>query len=384
MSGYLYIRRLKCLMKQKQCIFWTLLFPVLLATLFHFAFSNLDGEYRIETIPTAVVSEGSGTSRFVKIMKNAGSQGGIPLFDVKVTDKEAAIRLLKEGKIKGCIMVDNEGDQDTSMRLYVKDSGVEETVLKIFLDQYNQTAAVMKSIQETNEDALVEGLAERLSRNENYLRAADQDTRPSSASVIYFYALIAMACMFGSTWGFNEVITLEADKSSLGARINASPVSKMRLLLSNFLAAFTIHFLCMIFLVFYQKEILKVDFGNDLGSVILVCFVGCLTAVSFGALVTILVKKGENLSSSILTAVTMLGSFAAGLMIPEVKYLIDEKIPFLSNINPAGLIADSLYSLFYYDTPERFQSKIMILAAMAAVFIFLTIVLLRRKEYASI
>lgn len=37
-----FVTRIKCAFRDKEMIFWTLLFPVMLATLFYFCFSNLD------------------------------------------------------------------------------------------------------------------------------------------------------------------------------------------------------------------------------------------------------------------------------------------------------------------------------------------------------
>ena len=49
-----FVTRIKCAFRDKEMIFWTLLFPVMLATLFYFCFSNLDSADAFSPVKTAV------------------------------------------------------------------------------------------------------------------------------------------------------------------------------------------------------------------------------------------------------------------------------------------------------------------------------------------
>ena len=50
-------RQLLVNLREKSNIFWTLLFPLLLATLFHFTLGSLLGRNEMETLSVAYVSE---------------------------------------------------------------------------------------------------------------------------------------------------------------------------------------------------------------------------------------------------------------------------------------------------------------------------------------
>ena len=52
-----FVTRIKCAFRDKEMIFWTLLFPVMLATLFYFCFSNLDSADAFSPVKTAVVAD---------------------------------------------------------------------------------------------------------------------------------------------------------------------------------------------------------------------------------------------------------------------------------------------------------------------------------------
>jgi ABC-2 type transport system permease protein len=78
------------------------------------------------------------------------------------------------------------------------------------------------------------------------------------------------------------------------------------------------------------------------------------------------------------------GGFLSGMMMADMKYIIAEKLPLLSFINPVNLVADSLYSLYYYDTFDRFILNMGILGLITVILGVLSYVGVRRENYASI
>lgn len=86
----------------------------------------------------------------------------------------------------------------------------------------------------------------------------------------------------------------------------------------------------------------------------------------------------------IVTGVSMLFSFMAGMMMHDIKYIIAEKAPFLNLINPVNMITDGLYSLYYYDTLDRYLFNISSLVMFTVVMLSLSYIVLRRKNYDSI
>ena len=58
--------------------------------------------------------------------------------------------------------------------------------------------------------------------------------------------------------------------------------------------------------------------------------------------------------------------------------------PLLAALNPAKVICDMFYSLYYYDGLAMFGQKVAILAALAAVLFAIAAVFMRRQRYGSI
>ena len=80
----------------------------------------------------------------------------------------------------------------------------------------------------------------------------------------------------------------------------------------------------------------------------------------------------------------MLGCFLSGMMGITMKYVIDKNLPILNKINPASMITDGFYALYYYETPDRFYFNIISLLIFSALMIVISMQGLRRQKYDSI
>ncbi|MGN1297138.1 MAG: hypothetical protein ACI4VH_01705 [Clostridia bacterium] len=67
-----------------------------------------------------------------------------------------------------------------------------------------------------------------------------------------------------------------------------------------------------------------------------------------------------------------------------MKYIIDKNIPIINKVNPASMITDGFYSLYYYDTLDRYFFNIASLLIFAFIMILISYFSLRRQKYDSI
>jgi ABC-2 type transport system permease protein len=210
------------------------------------------------------------------------------------------------------------------------------------------------------------------------------DQKKPDVVLIYFYALLGYTCIFAANSGLEEVNKIQADQSIQGARVNVSPVNKMKLFLCNLTAAFMVHCGSLILLFLYMYYGMKIDFGSNLIYTFITCIVGSMAGISIGATVGVWIKKKADTKEAILTLIVLGGGFLSGMMIADMKYIIAEKVPLLAYINPVSLVSDSLYSLYYYDTYDRFYLNMILLGCMTVLFGILSYLGIRRKNYASI
>ncbi|MHB8128643.1 MAG: ABC transporter permease [Mobilitalea sp.] len=376
MSFQLYRTRLKCLFRNKEGMFWCYLFPILLATCFFFAFNNLWEIESFETISIAYDNEGIEKDQFKNVLSEAKISETM-MFDITYCDKEEAKTLLENDEIAAYIV------GSTNPVLYVKQNGLNETIIKSFLDSYRQMTVTVGTILKDNPNAMNEGLLDDVMQYDAFDEEAKNEKKPDPI-LIYFYALMAFTCIYAANWGLEEVINIQADLSGRGARVSVAPIHKMRLFLINLLAAFTAHMGSILLLFLYMFYIMKINFGDNLFYLFVVCLVGSFAGLAMGATVGVWIKKKAEVKEAILTIVILGGGFLSGMMIADMKYLIAENLPLLSYLNPVNLVADAMYSLYYYDTYDRFYLNIGILCIITILLSVASYLGIRRKNYASI
>ncbi len=125
MFAFLYFYRLKCLLRDRMLVFWTLLFPLVLATLFYFAFGRLTTEFeRFEPIKVAVVDNPAYRTQvaFRDLLDNLSQSGEQQLLDLAVVDEATAEKMLEEDKVVGLIRVTD------GLELVVKGPGLKQSI----------------------------------------------------------------------------------------------------------------------------------------------------------------------------------------------------------------------------------------------------------------
>ena len=80
----------------------------------------------------------------------------------------------------------------------------------------------------------------------------------------------------------------------------------------------------------------------------------------------------------------MLMSFLAGMMMSEMKIIVEEKIPILNKINPVALVTDAIYALYYYEETGRFYQNMVYLGLVTLALILGAMYFMRGKEYESL
>lgn len=371
MFFHIYKYQLKLKYKDKISTFWSLAFPVILSILFNIAFANMLNGEEFKKIDIAVVSEFEETTNFDKALKESD------LFNLKFVDIKTAEALLSSNEISGYI---NEG---TELSIIVSKSGINQSILKEFVDTYEQRSSTIDNIIKTNPEALENNFIEEVSTMNIYTKEKSIGNS-TNMIVIFFYTLIAMVTLLGANFGCDDILNIQANQSPRAARINVAPENKLKLFLPSLCASMTYHFSIVFIYILFINKVLRVDLGSSLGFVILLAFVGCFTAISMGTMLSALINKKLSIKTALILVITMVGSFLSGMMAVQVKYLVQKYAPIVSYINPANLITDGLYSLYYYDGFSRYFLNLGLLGVLGLIFIIITYLVLRRQQYASI
>ncbi len=371
-------------------VFWPLLFPLALTTLMYFSVGQMD-ESDFDTIDTAVVYEEvqdrgnaenavtaqkSGNDRFLQYLTAVEEDSD--LIRVRQMEDEEAVKALEEKEVRGIYYIKGE-----DLSLTVSENSLSSSILESLLTGYEEGRQTLENVMKYHPEGLDEAV-KMLGEYGTAVEYVSLGGNTTDTTAQFFYAMIGMACLYGCFIGFGCALWLQCNLTALAARRCVAPVHRLRVILTEFAAGFGIHFVNVMILLAYMKYILRLEFAGSYLSMVPVAFIGGMFGVAMGIFVGSIGKMGEGIKIGILIGVSMLLSFLAGLMNPQIKVWVDQSIPVLNRINPAAVISDALYCINVFDSPERLGQDMIILTAMCILMVAGAFLIVRRERYDSI
>ena len=377
---------LKVLFKNKVLIFWTLAFPLIMGTFFNLAFKDIISNNKLNVFDIAIVKDGFDNNYVYKEVFNTLSDKDNPdrLFNIKYTTVEEAKELLEEDKIVGYLEI-----KDKPILTFTN-NGINQTILKYVVDEIsdinsvigNMTNPVIATSYQIDYQSIYQEVSNMVSNNN--IKINNTASSKLDFMVIEFYTLIAMTCLYSGILAMVSINKCLPNISNNGKRMSVSPAKKSTLVLSSLLAAFIVQLIGLALLFLYTIFVINVDFGDKPLLVVLVSIIGTLTGLALGVAVGVNIKSSDNTKTGIIIAISMTCCFFAGMMGVTMKYIIDKNIPLLNKLNPGSLITDALYSIYYFDKPNRYIMDVLILSGITLALVLISFNNLRRQKYDSI
>ena len=354
----------------KELVFWTFLFPIILATFMFAAFGKINKiTEQLDPIPVVVIEKNENTE-FKETVNSFLSY-------VELSEAEA-LTALEKGEIFGIIYIED------SIHLTVLENGFEQTIISTVLNQYQQWQSTIETILHENPSGLPAAL-ETMNSEISSINELTSTNGTQDNLLNYFYAIFAMSCLFASFSGLGCITNLRANLSPLGARRCISPTHKWVIVTAEFLASLLLQFVIQCVTFLYMWLILRINFGDNILPIFPILILGSSAGIMLGMFIGALPKPSAfGFKIGLCISVSMLLSILADLCVSGIKNTIEHSIPILNRINPATLISDSFYALNVYDTYDRYWNNLAGLALFTIIFGVLTIFLIRRNRYASL
>lgn len=393
----------KTLFRNKMLIFWTFAFPIILGTFFNMAFSNIENSEQLDIIDIAIVEndqlkdyENETIKKSFEELSNENNEDR--LFNTQYVSEEKAKELLDNSEISGYIIINNNKPQ-----VVIKSNGINETIIKYVTEEIIQSKEIFQqigqkrineNIQEAIKNGELEGnynswyakiytdISKMLEENNVHIKNISKSNL--SYTMIEYYTLIAMTCLYGGILGMSAINYNLPNMSSNGKRVSVAPISKGKVVLSSVLAGYLTQLIGLALLFVYTIFVLKVDYGTNLPLIILLGLVGSLAGLSMGVMIGTILKTNEGVKTGIMISVAMLGCFLSGMMGITMKYIVDKNVPIVNLLNPASMITDGFYALYYYDTLNRYFFNVLSLLIFSVIMIVISYISLRRQRYDSI
>ncbi len=364
------------ILREKEIIFWMMCFPIILGTLFKVAFGNLNEEEKMyNAIPVCIVDTAQDAV-FSTVMDSL-SEGDTPLFEAEFITEDEALEKLEEGDICGIIYTGEK------LSLSVASNSLKVSILQSFVQQYEIQRAVITDIALNNPERLSD-VTQALSADINAAEKVSVSEGNMDPYAQYFFNLIAMVALFGTTVGLEAATRNQGNLSAIGARKCVSPTHKLKSIIATLLAGYFVQLICVALSTTYILYVLKIDMGDNIPMLYLSGAIGTFTGVTLGFLIGSVGTASENMKMGILTGATMFCCFLSGLMVGTMKAVVEKTAPVVNRLNPAALISDLFYCLTVYDDYTRYIKAAVSLIIMGIVFAAAGFMLTRRKKYASI
>lgn len=380
-----FLYSLKVLFRNKPLMFWSFAFPIVLGLLFNLAFKDIEKNESFSSFDIAIVnSEEYLNNPIYKEAYTSLSEGDDKLFDISYVSKEEADVLLEDKEIVGYL----EFSESTSIT--VNQNGINETILKFVVDEIESNKEMINSLiqkrLENNKYSEIELIIGEIKSKvlNTSVSLKDQTKDNISYTMIEYYTLIAMTALYGGTIAIYITNLKLANMGSIGKRTAVTAIKKSSLLLSSLLASYLIQILELALLFLFTIFVLSVDYGNNLLYIIILALIGSFAGLTLGVAIATLIRASENTKTGILIAVTMFGCFLSGMMGITMKYVVDTYVPIVNLVNPAALITDGFYNLYYYGLNDNFILDLILLLVFSAVMLLISYRGLRRQKYDSI
>lgn len=370
------------LMRNKANLFWILVFPIVLGCFFKIAFSNITASENFHTIPVAVVEgDNADATAFHTMIEQLSGDSEDAMLSATFCDDKKARTFLEKGKVDGIFYTTDTVELAVNSDL--SDASINQSILQSLLTQYYLNRDLIVQILTTNPgniESLVDSIGQSVdTRKEVSLTRNNIDTYDQ-----YFYNLIAMACLYTAMGGINLAINNSANLSSLAARKTIAPAKRAALIGTELLAIILFESLLNMVSFLFIVTVLGIHMTTHLGLALLTILISTTFSITFGMFLGCVGPKSEGGKTGLMFAVVMPLCFLSGLMMGTMRMVVEKYAPFVNRINPAALISDSFYALNNYDTLTRYTGNILTLLLMTALFLIISILVTRRKTYASL
>lgn len=329
--------------------FWTLIYPLILVSFFYTGFSGIL-DIELEDIDIGV-NQGNP---IISILDNIEFINTYEISDDKVNEK------LDNEEIHGFI--------DKDLNILVKESGINQTIIKEIVEQIKQMEALNRPME--SYDFTIDYVVDK--------------NQKAESMIIIFYSLIAMVSTYGIFAGVEVVSLIQANLSNIGARLNTTPLKKHSFLLAGAIVSLLLNLISNGILILFIKFVLKMDLFTEIKYSAIFIVLGNLFGISLGMFISASNKKSENTKTLIGIMVTLVLSFLSGMMGPDIKVIIDKHVPILGRFNPISLITNNLYRINLLGNTQNVGEGIFILLLYCMILISASYMFLRRKNYDSI
>ncbi|MDT7507277.1 ABC transporter permease [Bifidobacterium sp. H6bp22N] len=390
-----FLINVKTSIRNTSSLFWVLAFPVILAALMLGIMGNLQDGYTAEAQHFAIVSDANwkaslGADELISSLSKkpkAGSDDTQLLIPTTVASRAEADTRLDSQKDIGYLYAGSDGRvnmvlSDREAANIQSDStaseGITVSILSASLVSFNQANAASSTLALPNTQILLQ------SGRQTYTKQIRLTHINPSMTAPYFFAVLAMACLIGASTAAEMIARTQPNLSALGARRASSPSSKWQQAAGAFLASWLFSAVSLLVAYIFVRTVCGVQTGGRDPIALAAIAVGTFMATAFGSMMGAIPKLSTETKVGLVIGIDCTLSAFIGLygsLAMDLNNAIQEHAPILHLINPVKQVSNLFYDIVYYDSLAPFVRTCGIVAIMAAVFLAICGLFLRKQRY---
>ncbi len=339
---------IKMSIKDKGSLFWSFVYPILLLTLMVIAFSGVKTEQKSIAV---AIEPGHPFGDVLRL---------IDMLDVKDAGGGEALKLLREKEIDGIYRADGV--------LLVRKGGVNETILRQIGSELKKAGSVYAD-------------GRSLNFAKQYVEQGDQK---EGMLYVTLSASIGMFALYGYFAGIGIVHHMQANLSSLAARLSTTPISRLSYVSAGLVSGVVTSFLQTLGLLLYLKWVWKVNYLADPERTLLLVLAASFFGISIGLFIGASNRWPLKAKVPLGVSLMLLLSAASGMMGPPMRLFIENNLPWLNRYNPVNMISRTIYRLNVLDSTTEFKENILILCAAGVVLCIVSLLFMRKRQFKSL
>ncbi|MBC2576229.1 ABC transporter permease [Peptostreptococcus canis] len=377
MFKFIFKYNLKMAFGNRTAIFWLIIFPFALSTIFSIVFSKIDTTNNFEKMPIMVQSD-----MYRSILETIETDNK-KLFEIK--EYKNPDKALENKEIIGYVKQKSNGFKMESEVVIDKPS-LNTAILYNTVNNINKLGLTISEIaKDTKNYSAIPKIIKDIS-NQNSVEIKKAFTmKNKKSSTIFFYALLSMICLGATAYGIIIIESMNVHSTELSTRrLICAPISRLNYLIPQFFAYTLITSISSMVLYSYMRYILKVDFGGNQFQIIFGLIIGNVMSIIIGMLISVLINQSLEIKQSINAVFYVFSCSLAGMMDSRVMGFFTNKMPAINYINPGTVLSRMFTSIYISENNVLYFKSIINILVIIIVTLVLTLLLVRRRLNDSI
>ncbi|UTC78942.1 ABC transporter permease [Treponema sp. OMZ 799] len=330
-------------------MFWTLIYPILLSSLFFAVFSAV-GNYDTDKIAIGIEKN----NPIYHTLQFTG------MFNTSIIDESDANEMLRTKKIKAFV------ETDQSLRL--SEDGLSQTITKTVIDQIKQIEALEIPINS-------------FEHGNNYIESKNEKM---SLMIILFYSLLAMVSLYTMFGSLDIAVKIQGNISKLGSRICTTPIKRFYSYLAGIVFYLTFNLTANLIYISFVLFVLKIPFITDLKITLLLLVYANIFGSAAGLFIGSTSIGDIRSKSMICVFASLFLAFLSGMMNPEIKISLENAIPILGTVNPIAIFTTNLYNINILGEYNAISKFFIVYTIGIIIFLSLSFINSRKVQYDSL